>query len=243
MTEPYGWASLHVPRDAHAPDLGELHASQHPERGRPERLGSPSTGTPGTSSRSAVVAGPHPDEPAQTGLDPSDGRRLDGVGPLRATTRSCSRTTGSGCSGRRSRRHRDAVHTHLTPTLQYIESGSHFVRRDEAARRCSTRGRTRFVLPQVQFAEPIPRHTIENTGDDDLVVIGVELRSRPPAADADGQRRRNARGSRRARRRPRRSRSAARRRQCLDLGARRDPGQHHHAARADGPRRRRGPSR
>ena len=69
------------------------------------------------------------------------------------------------------------LHTHLTPTLQYILSGSHFIRRDESgATMFDSRADPGFVLPQVQFAEPIPRHTIENTGDDDLVVIGVELK-------------------------------------------------------------------
>ena len=73
------------------------------------------------------------------------------------------------------------LHTHLTPTLQYVLSGSHFIRRDEAgAIMFDTRADADFVLPQVQFAEPIPRHTIENTGEDDLIVIGVELKG-PPA--------------------------------------------------------------
>ncbi|MFL5672335.1 MAG: hypothetical protein ACJ77C_09615 [Chloroflexota bacterium] len=69
------------------------------------------------------------------------------------------------------------LHTHLTPTLQYVVSGSHFIRRDEgAAVMFDTRADPDYVLPQVQFAEAIPRHTIENTGDDDLIVIGVELK-------------------------------------------------------------------
>jgi len=69
------------------------------------------------------------------------------------------------------------LHTHLTPTLQYVVSGSHFIRRDEAgATMFDTRAQPDYVLPQVQFAESIPRHTIENTGDDDLIVIGVELK-------------------------------------------------------------------
>ncbi|MFL5649013.1 MAG: hypothetical protein ACJ776_11545 [Chloroflexota bacterium] len=69
------------------------------------------------------------------------------------------------------------LHTHLTPTLQYVVSGSHFIRRDEGgAVMFDTRTDPDYVLPQVQFAESIPRHTIENTGDDDLIVIGVELK-------------------------------------------------------------------
>jgi hypothetical protein len=72
------------------------------------------------------------------------------------------------------------LHTHLTPTVQYVLSGSHFVRRDEnGVTMFDTRADPDFVLPQVQFAEPIPRHTIENTGDDDLIVIGVELKGAP----------------------------------------------------------------
>ena len=31
-------------------------------------------------------------------------------------------------------------------------------------------------MPRVSFNAPLPRHTIENTGSDDLVVIGVELK-------------------------------------------------------------------
>ena len=42
-----------------------------------------------------------------------------------------------------------------------------------------TRADPDFVLPQVQFAESIARHTIENTGDDDLVVIGVGVKGAP----------------------------------------------------------------
>jgi quercetin dioxygenase-like cupin family protein len=72
------------------------------------------------------------------------------------------------------------LHTHLTPTLQYVLSGSHFIRRGEDGETMfDTRADPDFVLPQVQFAEAIPRHTIENTGDDDLVVIGVELKGAP----------------------------------------------------------------
>jgi hypothetical protein len=33
-----------------------------------------------------------------------------------------------------------------------------------------------FVLPKVLYAQSTPKHTIENTGTDELVVIGVELK-------------------------------------------------------------------
>lgn len=68
------------------------------------------------------------------------------------------------------------LHTHLAPTVMYVLSGSHFVRRDEhGATMVDTRSNPDFVLPKVLYAESTPRHTIENTGADDLVVIGVEL--------------------------------------------------------------------
>ncbi len=70
------------------------------------------------------------------------------------------------------------LHTHLAPTLMYVLSGSQFIRRDESgATMVDTRANPDFVLPKVLFAAPMPRHTIENTGTDDLVVISVELKN------------------------------------------------------------------
>ncbi len=69
------------------------------------------------------------------------------------------------------------LHTHLAPTVMYVLSGSHFIRRDDAgATMVDTRASPDFVLPKVLFSASTPRHTIENTGNDDLVVIGVELK-------------------------------------------------------------------
>ncbi|MBI3428859.1 MAG: cytoplasmic protein [Actinobacteria bacterium] len=69
------------------------------------------------------------------------------------------------------------LHTHLTPTVMYVLSGSHFIRRDEHGETIlDTRANSDFVLPKVLFAESTPRHTIENTDARDLVVIGVELK-------------------------------------------------------------------
>jgi mannose-6-phosphate isomerase-like protein (cupin superfamily) len=69
------------------------------------------------------------------------------------------------------------LHTHLAPTVMYVLSGSHFIRRDEhGATMVETRANPDFVLPRVLFSASTPRHTIENTGADDLVVIGVELK-------------------------------------------------------------------
>ena len=69
------------------------------------------------------------------------------------------------------------VHTHLAPTVMYVVSGSHFVRRDEqGATMVDTRANPDFVLPRVLYAQSTPKHTLENTGAEDLVVIGVELK-------------------------------------------------------------------
>jgi mannose-6-phosphate isomerase-like protein (cupin superfamily) len=72
-----------------------------------------------------------------------------------------------------------ALHTHLRPTVMYVLSGSHFIRRDEHGQTMmDTQANPDFVLPQVLFAESTPRHTLENTGADDLIVVGVELKHR-----------------------------------------------------------------
>ena len=68
------------------------------------------------------------------------------------------------------------VHTHLAPTAMYVVSGSHFLRRDpDGAVMLDTRSDPAFVLPQVMYSPGASAHTLENTGPDDLVVIGVEL--------------------------------------------------------------------
>jgi mannose-6-phosphate isomerase-like protein (cupin superfamily) len=69
------------------------------------------------------------------------------------------------------------VHTHVAPTVMYVLSGSHFVRRDEHGNTMfDTRANPDYVLPRVLYAPTTPKHTLENTGPDDLVVIGVELK-------------------------------------------------------------------
>lgn len=71
------------------------------------------------------------------------------------------------------------LHTHLTPQVMYVVSGSHFIRRDEhGATMVDTRADPDFVLPRVLYSASTPRQTLENTGPDDLVVIGVELLDR-----------------------------------------------------------------
>ena len=74
------------------------------------------------------------------------------------------------------------VHTHLAPTAMYVISGSQFVRRaPDGAVMLDTGAEPAFVLPRVMFSPGTPAHTLENTGPDDLVVIGVDLLGRPAA--------------------------------------------------------------
>ena len=69
------------------------------------------------------------------------------------------------------------VHTHLAPTVLYRLSGSHFIRRDEhGATLFDSRADPAYVMPEVSFNASLPRHAIENTGEDDLHLIGVELK-------------------------------------------------------------------
>ena len=70
------------------------------------------------------------------------------------------------------------LHTHRAPTLMYVISGSHSLRRDEnGAVMLDTRAtEPPFTMPQAMWSDFTPAHTLENTGDDDLVVIGMELK-------------------------------------------------------------------
>jgi predicted metal-dependent enzyme (double-stranded beta helix superfamily) len=69
------------------------------------------------------------------------------------------------------------LHTHLAPTVTYVISGSHFIRRDEHGTvLVDTRATPGFVLPKVLYQASLDRHTLENTGDDPFLAIGVELK-------------------------------------------------------------------
>ena len=71
---------------------------------------------------------------------------------------------------------RTPLHTHLAPTVNYVISGSHFTRRDEAGEvALDTRAVPGFAMPRVLWSDTLGRH-LENGGDDPIVIIGVELR-------------------------------------------------------------------
>jgi quercetin dioxygenase-like cupin family protein len=69
------------------------------------------------------------------------------------------------------------IHTH-PKTLMYVLSGSHFIRRSDSGEvMVDTREEgDSFVMPSVIWSDGTPPHVIENPAEDDLTVIGVELK-------------------------------------------------------------------
>jgi mannose-6-phosphate isomerase-like protein (cupin superfamily) len=69
------------------------------------------------------------------------------------------------------------VHTHPR-TVMYVVSGDHFVRKDDSGKvMVDTREEGEdFEMPSVIWSDGTPPHVIENPGNEDLVVIGVELK-------------------------------------------------------------------
>lgn len=69
------------------------------------------------------------------------------------------------------------IHTH-PKTVMYVVSGDQFVRRDDAGKvMVDTREQgASFVMPRVIWSNGTPPHVIENPGEEDLIVIGVELK-------------------------------------------------------------------
>ena len=71
------------------------------------------------------------------------------------------------------------LHTHLQPTLNYVVSGSHLIRRDGQGKvLVDTRSDPDYVMPRVTYGATSPLHSIENPGPADLILIGVELKRR-----------------------------------------------------------------
>ena len=70
------------------------------------------------------------------------------------------------------------VHTHRRPTVMYVLSGTSFIRRDDhgALMLDTSQLEPPFVMPPVLWSDFTPAHTLENSGPDDLLVIGVELK-------------------------------------------------------------------
>ena len=73
-----------------------------------------------------------------------------------------------------------ALHTHKWPATLYILSWSDFVRYDEE-NKSVVDSRTMDKAPLLNTAlwtEPLPPHKLENVGDTDIHVIGVEIKTK-----------------------------------------------------------------
>ncbi len=68
-----------------------------------------------------------------------------------------------------------AVHTHRWPNVQFVVRGSLLVRRD--ADGVVTLEGEALEDSATRWSEPIPPHTVENVGVEELRVIVVELKS------------------------------------------------------------------
>lgn len=72
-----------------------------------------------------------------------------------------------------------AMHTHQWPATYYILSWSDFVRRDEKeqivldSRTLESSPKTNTAL----WSEPLPPHTLENVGSEDIHLISVEIKN------------------------------------------------------------------
>jgi len=70
------------------------------------------------------------------------------------------------------------LHTHRWPSVAYLISTSHFVRRDHEGR-VSFDSRKEAVTqhaPSVQWLQPLPPHTVENVGGSAISILIVELK-------------------------------------------------------------------
>lgn len=70
------------------------------------------------------------------------------------------------------------VHTHQWPCTFYVRTWSDFVRRDGDGEVALDSRQVEALAnpPQVFWSDPSAPHTVENVGDRDLWVIGVELK-------------------------------------------------------------------
>ncbi|HEV2578840.1 MAG TPA: hypothetical protein VGU25_16670 [Acidobacteriaceae bacterium] len=67
------------------------------------------------------------------------------------------------------------LHTHRWPSVLYIVSWSDFVRRDADGKiTMDTRGSMPLIAGAALWSGPVPLHTLENVGGNELRVIAVE---------------------------------------------------------------------
>jgi len=73
------------------------------------------------------------------------------------------------------------VHTHRWPSVIYMQTGTHFVRRDGEGNLLLD---TRTVgppptLPLTVWSGPLSPHSVENVGEEELLLFSVELKDPP----------------------------------------------------------------
>ena len=70
------------------------------------------------------------------------------------------------------------VHTHRWPSIEYVQSGSHLVRRSEDGKvELDTRAAgAPLRASEVTWAEPFPPHSAENVGEVEIRVLMIELK-------------------------------------------------------------------
>lgn len=80
------------------------------------------------------------------------------------------------------------VHTHRWPGVYYIQSWSHFVRRDAEGRvLLDTRGGAETAPGTAVWTEPLGPHSVENVGANEIRIIAVEVKG-SARAHLDGSR-------------------------------------------------------
>ncbi|HUJ40668.1 MAG TPA: hypothetical protein VLW54_08995 [Candidatus Acidoferrales bacterium] len=70
------------------------------------------------------------------------------------------------------------LHTHRWPSVIHMQTGSHFVRRDgEGHVTLDTReAGPAPKLPLTVWSGPLPPHSVENVGEDEIRLLSVELK-------------------------------------------------------------------
>ncbi|MEJ2485562.1 MAG: hypothetical protein P8Y68_07490 [Anaerolineales bacterium] len=70
------------------------------------------------------------------------------------------------------------AHTHRWPSVYYIQSWSDFIRRDADGNLIvDSRENEKFHNPPPSiWSDPLPPHSLENVGDQPILLIGVELK-------------------------------------------------------------------
>ena len=71
------------------------------------------------------------------------------------------------------------LHTHRWGGVAYLQSWSHFVRRDEHGNILfdSRKAGEPPTIPSVQWMQPLPPHTVENLGPQEISILIIELKS------------------------------------------------------------------